>query len=81
MQLSKFTSSIVDIVTIYRSQTGNLKDLNQNIEKMMNSKRPLLIVGDFNFCFQEDSSATRNIFMPINSLSSFKHQHILREVS
>ena len=59
MQLSKFTSSIIDIVVLYRSQNGNLKDLNQNLEELINSNKPLLIIGDFNFCFQEDSSSTK----------------------
>ena len=51
MQLSKFTSSTLDIIAIYRSQGGNYGDLNRYIEMMDSKGKPLLVIGDMNFCF------------------------------
>jgi hypothetical protein len=63
MQLSKFTSSLIDIIFLYRSQPANYKQLNQNIKLMTNNEKPILVIGDFNFCFLEKSSnATKAYF-------------------
>ena len=60
MQLSKFTSSLMDIIVLYRSQSGTLIELQQNIEKMRNKQKTELIIGDFNFCYlKELSNPTR----------------------
>ena len=56
MQLSKFTSSAIDIVVTYRSQEGNYKELKHNIDLMTEGKKPELVIGDFNFCYQDQSS-------------------------
>ena len=51
IQLSKFTSSSLDIISIYRSQGGSYNDLNRYIEMMDSGEGPLLVIGDLNFCF------------------------------
>ena len=51
IQISKFTSSALDLIVIYRSQGGNFKQLTQYLDDMMNREKPLLIIGNFNFCF------------------------------
>ena len=51
MQLSKFTSDMLDIITLYRSQRGDYDKLNEMIDLMMSDDKPLMIVGDFNFCY------------------------------
>ena len=51
MQLSKFTSSVLDIIVLYRSQRGSFNDLNRYIEIMDSKVRPLIVIGDFNFCY------------------------------
>ena len=56
MQLSMFTSSFIDIVAIYRSQSGDLKELQENIDNMIIGEKPELLLGDFNFCYQNSSS-------------------------
>ena len=56
MQLSKFTSSILDIITIYRSQKGNFHDLNAHINTIQTKNKPLLLIGDFNFCYRDEKS-------------------------
>ena len=55
MQISKFTSSAIDIIVLYRSQSGNHQDLEQNLKELVNKEKPQLIIGDFNFCFLEKS--------------------------
>ena len=55
MQLSKFISQAIDIVVIYRSQNGNHNDLIKNLNTLKIRDKPQLIIGDFNFCFQEGS--------------------------
>ena len=55
MQLSKFTSPSIDIVVLYRSQNGSHVDLIKYIDELKTRDKPQLIVGDFNFCFQEDN--------------------------
>ena len=56
IQISKFTSSALDLIVIYRSQGGNFKQLTQYLDDMMNREKPLLIIGGFNFCFLSNSS-------------------------
>ena len=55
MQLSKFTSTSIDIVVIYRSQNGKHEDLVQNLKSLRSSKKPQMIIGDFNFCYHESN--------------------------
>ena len=66
MQLSKFTSPVIDIVVIYRSQTGNLMELKENIEDLMDGEKAELIVGDFNFCFLSGPSNPATTFFEQN---------------
>ena len=60
MQISKFSSSTLDIILLYRSQSANLSEINQDIESLTNREKPQLIIGDFNFCYlTHTSNATR----------------------
>ena len=51
MQLTKFTSQMLDVILLYRSQRGDYDKLNEYIDSLMTHDKPLLIVGDFNFCY------------------------------
>ena len=51
MQLSKFTSQMLDVILLYRSQGGDYDELIEHIDMMSSGEKPLLIVGDFNFCY------------------------------
>jgi len=66
MQLSKFTSSLVDVIFIYRSQQADYHQLNKIIDQMTNKEKPLLVLGDFNFCFLEASNLTKLYFQEKN---------------
>ena len=56
MQLSKYAAGALDIIVLYRSQQGSYKELCQIIEEIKTEHKPQLIVGDFNFCYLENSS-------------------------
>ena len=69
MQLSKFTSSTIDIVVLYRSQAGNHNDLKANLEAMINRSKPQLVIGDFNFCYLENSSNATKKYLEENDFT------------
>ena len=56
MQLSKFSSRSVDIIFLYKSQQESEGNLNQAIEIMTQSSDAALVLGDFNFCYNKDST-------------------------
>ena len=67
MQLSHFTSSILDIIVIYRSQQGQQTELNNNLKQLENTEKPQLIIGDFNFCYLNKSgNPTRSYLENMN---------------
>ena len=66
MQLSKFTSATIDIVLLYRSQNGDLNDLKHHLDALDTDDKPLLIIGDFNFCFLETSSNATKRYLKEN---------------
>ena len=67
MQLSHFSSSILDIIVIYRSQQGQQTELNNNLKQLENTEKPQLIIGDFNFCYLNKSgNPTRSYLENMN---------------
>ena len=69
MQLSKFTSTNLDIIFIYRSQLGDYKELNQNIELLTDREKPLLVIGDFNFCYLQEAFNPTKLYLTQNDFS------------
>ena len=69
MQLTKFTSSTLDVIALYRSQQGSQKDLNHYIKTMETQGKPLLVVGDFNFCYLDSSTNQTKHFLEANNFS------------
>ena len=59
MQLSKFRSPKVDVITLYRSHQGKYEKLNSQIERLLTKTKPTIIIGDFNFCYREQSTPTK----------------------
>ena len=55
-QVAKFAKDDLDIITIYRSQTGNSMELLETLKTLIEPKQLTLITGDFNICFIENSS-------------------------
>ena len=64
----------MDFVVIYRSQSSNHKHLAQNLEKLMNKEKPLMVLGDFNFCFLESSLNCTKQFFNKHSFSQLVHE-------
>ena len=48
--LSKLTSDDLDIIGVYRSQNGNVVELVQEMENLLNIEKTTLIGGDLNLC-------------------------------
>ena len=69
MQLSKFSSSTIDIVVIYRSQGGNHNDLKENLATLMSKDKPQLVIGDFNYCYLENSSNSTKKYLQENAFN------------
>ena len=63
MQLSQFASQTLDIIVIYRSQQGSQKELIEHLKLMGNREIPQLIVGDFNFCYLNNTSNLTRHFL------------------
>ena len=74
MQLSKFISPILDIIVLYRSQGGSFKELNNFIEKLESEEKPMLVVGDFNFCFRDQPSNPTKTFLTRKSYQQLIHE-------
>ena len=55
-QITKFKHNKLDILNIYRSQTGNSLELLEELKRLLVLDRPTLITGDFNACFIENFS-------------------------
>ena len=63
MQLSKFGSTNLDEITIYRSQNCSYDLLNKGIKKLLTPKKTTLILGDFNFCYKENTTSTKKFLV------------------
>ena len=66
MQLSKFCSSSLDVITIYRSQNACHVQLIRGIKKLITLDKPCLVIGNFNFCYQQPKTQTQNFFTKYN---------------
>ena len=74
MQLSKFSSAIVDIIVLYRSQQGSIQEMKQFIKQLEDVNVPTLIIGDFNFPFLEQGpNLTKQVF------NKNKYSQLIRE--
>ena len=51
MQLCKFRSSTLDVITVYRSEQGNSLELLEHIKKLITPGNNTVICGDFNICY------------------------------
>ena len=71
----------VDIIFLFRSQPANYKQLNQNIKLMTNNDKPLLVIGDFNFCFLDKSSNATKSYLSREHFTQLIRQptHIVTE--
>ena len=66
-QISKFTSLDIDIVVIYRSQSGDLNELAKNLNELDVNEKPLIVIGDFNYCYKENTCNPTKKYFQENS--------------
>ena len=74
MQLSKFTSKEVDIISIYRSNQGSFEQLNKEIESMTAGGKTFIVAGDFNFCYLEKTMNSTKKYMIDNNFTQLIHE-------
>jgi hypothetical protein len=55
-QITKFKHEVMDIISVYRSQSGHSLELLEGLVKMIEAGRITIITGDFNICFMENFS-------------------------
>ena len=55
IQISKYTSSDLIIVVVYRSQNGNIRTLLEILSEVFAEMKSILIFGDFNICNKKNS--------------------------
>ena len=55
-QILKFKHEVLDIISVYRSQSGNSTELLDNLNKQLEPGRATIITGDFNICYMENFS-------------------------
>ena len=53
-QIIKFQHDDLDVINLYRSQTGHSVELLENLRNIIETKRTTIITGDFNICFIEN---------------------------
>ena len=51
--ITKLKSRKLDIIGVYRSQTGDLRDLTDRLQNIVNPEMTTIIGGDFNICALE----------------------------
>ena len=53
-QLTKMKSKLLDVITVYRSQEGNIKTLEEDIKSLINMEKNTVICGDLNICYKSE---------------------------
>ena len=53
-QVNKFLHKEIDLICLYRSQIGNSITFLQDLTKLIDTRRPTIIMGDFNSCYKEN---------------------------
>ena len=56
MQMTKFRASEIDIISVYRSSDGELKDMVDTLKAIITQKQTTIILGDFNLCMIDDKT-------------------------
>ena len=76
MQLSKFSATKIDLISIYRSNKGDEKEFVENLKSLVSPNKPTVIIGDFNFCTQE-----KRLHSISSALSSLDFKQIVSEAT
>ena len=57
--MSKIMSYEVDIITVYRSDQGNLGDLIKHLKTLIEYGNNTVVTGDFNICYSRNNIVTK----------------------
>ena len=83
MQLTKLESEDLEVITVYRSEKGNTKELLQHIENNLNEDKSTVVMGDFNICYLANRNNTISKFLEangfrqlVNEATHIKGRHI-----
>ena len=66
IQISKFCSNDVNLISVYRSQHGNIGCLLEFLEDLISEEKAVLIMGDFNLCNNKKPNNAVKSFMDRN---------------
>ena len=66
MQISKISSTDLDIIAIYRSQNGSHEQLVKVLQKIITSDKTTLVIGVFNFSYEKERTSTKRFFIEKN---------------
>ena len=64
--MTRFTSPIRDVINVYRSRGANTYTFKEDIRMLIDMKRNIVIVGDFNICYRKN--ANHEIFKMLHNL-------------
>ena len=74
IQISKFCSSVLDVIVLYRSQSASYLEVNDYIDTTLDPRKNQLIIGDFNFCFINDSSNATSEYLRRQNFRQLVHE-------
>ena len=74
MQLSKFSSSNLDIIVLYRSQQGSCEEMNNHLKEMITTDKPQLVIGDLNFCYLDKTFNSTKLYLEKHKFSQLINQ-------
>ena len=75
-QLTKITSESLDVISVYRSQEGQIKKILNELSNLINWDKNTLICGDFNVCYNSNRSHKL-----ITTLESFGFRQLVQEAT
>ena len=76
MQLTKFSSEFVDVISVYRSKDGNLKLLANHILNMTTPNKATVVCGDVNVCLRKNKENMLN-----SNLTSCGYSQLVKEAT
>ena len=62
-QVMKTKYEKIEVINVYRSSTGQKKDLIEKLKQIINPKKLTIITGDFNLCAREEKTNKVSVFL------------------
>ena len=63
ISITKMDSEDIDVIAIYRSKEGSLKELISKLENLISLSKTTLVIGDMNICNMEKPNNLLNTFL------------------